>query len=135
VASIDAFARARRQREPVGLWLGWIAVAFIALVVGWLVAEGTTVVGLIPDPPPAPLQPALIDFNGSASTALVVSFLFAAAAWWIGRRALGLAEPPGAGAGVAIALVLAAVGVLVWVLNPFAAIVIAVPVTRGCSRR
>jgi len=24
-----------------------------------------------------------------------VSFLFAAAAWWIGRRALGLAEPAG----------------------------------------
>jgi MFS family permease len=129
VASVDAFARARRQREPVGRWFGWLGAGFGALVLALLVAAGTVLVGLIPDPPPAPLQPALIGFDGSASTALVMTAVVALATWFVGRRwaaaRLGLLERPGAGAGVAIGLSLAAIGVAAWVLNPYAALVIA----------
>ena len=43
------------------------------------------------------------------------------------RRALGIAESPGAGAGVAIALTLTVLGLLTWKLNPYAALILALP--------
>jgi hypothetical protein len=127
IASVDAFARARRQREPVALWFAWLGAGFFALVIGWLIAEATVLVGLTPHPPPAPLQPALIEFDGSASAAVVATLVLAVAAWWLLRRALGLAEKPGAGAGVAIALAGTVLGLITLKLNPYMGLVLVFP--------
>ncbi len=128
VASVDAFARARRQREAVARWFGWLAAGVAAAVAAYLVAELYVLTGAVPDPPPAPLQPDSIDFDGAASAGLALSILVAALAWFFGQRAVGerlqILERPGAGAGVAIALSLSLAGVLVWVLNPFAGLVL-----------
>ncbi len=128
VASVDAFARARRQREPVARWFGWIGAGVGAAVLAWLVAELYVVAGAVPDPPPAPLQPGQVSVDGGAAAGLGLTLLVAALAWFFGQRLvahrLELMERPGAGAGVAIALSLALVGVAVWTLNPFAALVL-----------
>jgi len=128
VSSVDAFARARRQREPVARWLGWVGAGVAAAVLAWLCAELYVVTGAVPDPPPAPLQPGTISVDGGASAGLALTLLTGAVAWFFGQRLvahrLQLMERPGAGAGVAIALCLAVVGVLAWVLNPFAALVL-----------
>ena len=133
-ASVDAFARARRQREEVARWFGWLGAGVAAFVAAYLVAELYVLAGAVPDPPPAPLQPATVSFGGTASGGLALCLLVAALAWFFGQRLVGerlqLMERPGAGAGVAIALSLSLVGVAVWAINPYAALVLA-PALHG----
>jgi len=128
VASVDAFARARRQREAVAAWFGWVGAGVAAAVLAWLVAELYVVTGAVPDPPPAPLQPGQIEVDGAASAGLALTLLVGALAWFFGQRLvadrLRLMQRPGPGAGVAIALSLAVAGVAAWVLNPYAALVL-----------
>ena len=128
VASVDAFARARRQREPVAPWFGWVGAGVAAAVLAWLVAELYVVAGAVPDPPPAPLQPSQIEVDGAASAGLALTLLIGAMAWFFGARLvahrLGLMTRPGAGAGVAIALCLTIVGIVAWSLNPYAGLVL-----------
>jgi hypothetical protein len=127
-ASVDAFARARRQREEVARWFGWLGAGVAAFVAAYLAAELYVLAGAVPDPPPAPLQPSTVSFDGTASGGLALCLLVAALAWFFGQRLVGerlqLMQRPGAGTGVAIALSLSLVGVAVWVLNPYTALVL-----------
>ena len=128
VASVDAFARARRQREPVIRWFGWVGAGVGAALVALLVAELYVLAGAVPDPPPAPLQPGAVQVSGAASAGIALTLLVAVFAWFFGQRLvahrLELMERPGVGAGVAIALTLVAVGIAVWALNPYAGLVL-----------
>jgi hypothetical protein len=128
VASVDAFARARRQREEVARWFGWLGAGVAAFVAAYVVAELYVLTGAVPDPPPAPLQPDTVHVDSAASGGLALCLLVAALAWFFGQRLvgdrLGLMERPGAGAGVAIALSLTLVGAAVWLLNPYAGLVL-----------
>src|SRR5215208_2858066 len=131
VSSVDAFARARRQREPVARWFGWVGAGVAATVLAWIVAALYVVTGAVPDPPPAPLQPEQVTLDGAASAGLALTLLVAVGAWFFGQRLvahrLEVMERPGSGAGVAIALCLAVAGVVTWAFNPFAGLVL-VPV-------
>ena len=128
VSSVDAFARARRQREPVARWFGWVGAGVAAALVALLVAQLYVLAGAVPDPPPAPLQPGQVRVDGAAGAGMALTLLVGVLAWAFGQRLvahrLELMERPGVGAGVAIALSLAAVGVAVWALNPYAALVL-----------
>jgi hypothetical protein len=128
VSSVDAFARARRQREPVAPWLGWVGAGVAAAMLAWLCAELYVVAGAVPEPPPAPLQPGQVNADGAANIGLALTLLVAALAWFFGARLvadrLRLMQRPGAGAGVAIALCLSLAGVFACVLNPYAALVL-----------
>ena len=128
VASVDAFARARRQRQAVAPWFGWVGAGMAAAIAGWLVAELYVVAGAVPDPPPAPLQPGDVKVDGAASAGLALTLLVGALAWFFGQRLvahrLQLMTRPGPGAGVAIALCLSVVGIGAWALNPYAGLVL-----------
>jgi hypothetical protein len=128
LASVDAFARARRQREEVARWFGWLGAGIAAAVAAYLVAELYVFAGAVPDPPPAPLQPDQVTFDRAASAGLALMLLVAALAWFFGQRLvadrLRLLERPGAGAGVAISLSLSLVGIAVWAMNPYAGLVL-----------
>ena len=128
VASVDAFARARRQGEPVARWFGWIGAGVAAAVLAYLVAVLYVAAGAVPDPPPVPLQPGSVHVGGAEAGGIALTLLVGALAWFFGQRLvahrLELMERPGAGAGVAIALSLTLVGVAVWALNPFAGLVL-----------
>ena len=128
VASVDAFARARRQREPVARWFGWVGAGVAAALLALLVAVLYVLTGAVPDPPPAPLQPGSVDVDGAAAAGLALTLLVGLLAWLFGQRLIAhrleLMERPGAGAGVAIALCLSLVGVAVWALNPYAGLVL-----------
>jgi hypothetical protein len=128
VASIDAFARARRKRQAVARWFGWIGAGVGAALVALIVAELYMLAGAVPDPPPAPLQPGSVHVDGAAAAGIALTLLVGALAWFFGQRLvahrLELMERPGAGAGVAIALSLTLAGVAVFALNPYAALVL-----------
>jgi hypothetical protein len=131
VASIDAFARARRRREIVGPWLTWVAAGAGALVAGVALAHGLSLAGVTPEPPDAPVAPGLFPLDGAALAALgavlaVSGLLWLALRYLAARAEPELIDPAAPGAAVAVSLTLA-VGVLVlWLRNPFAAL-LAVP--------
>ena len=128
VSSVDAFARARRHREPVARWFGWIGAGVGAALLALLAAVLYVLTGAVPDPPPAPLQPGSVNVDGGAAAGLALTLLVGLLAWLFGQRLIAhrleLMERPGAGAGVAIALSLALVGVAVCALNPYAGLVL-----------
>jgi hypothetical protein len=130
-AGVDALARARRRRAPVGPWLLWIAVGLAPLAIGYGLASLLALLGATPEPPPAPAAPGLYPLDGAAIAVLGV-VVGAVALSWVGLRrfagptARGLDEAPGSGAGVAVALALAAGALALWLVDPFAAL-LAVP--------
>ena len=127
VASVDAFARARRRREPVGPWLQglafWVAPALAAL----LLVEVLALVGATPDPPPAPVAPRALPLDGPAMAVLAGAAVVAGLAWW-GARALsfrsrpGLRDPRAPGAACAASLAVCVAVLVLWTVNPFAAL-------------
>jgi hypothetical protein len=126
--AVDGLARLRRRREPVGRWLLWtlacalpflLAALFVCLL-GWS--------GVIGAAPAAPVTSSALPFDGFAARVVVAVALVLALAWllWPGLlRRLGLdIRPDSDAAGVAMLMVLLAVCVVVWALNPFAALLL-----------
>jgi hypothetical protein len=131
IASIDAFARASRKREPVGRWLRWVLVAALPLLVALALAKLSVWTGIVADAPPAPLAPKARPLHGGDAITLGVLAGLAALVWilgwrWargVGRRRTVL-DPADPGAGTAVALVLSVATLLAWLVNPFAALML-----------
>jgi len=123
VASVDAFARARRRREPVLPGLRRVGLAAAALVVGLALAKLLTLIGVTPGVPQAAEDPSALPLDGPAAIVLgtvvgaVAGLLFA-----LRRLRGGADDPAGAGAACATALVLCTACVALWVLDPYAAL-------------
>ena len=126
LASVDAFARARRRREEAPGW--WRMIAFWALpfLAAFGMAELLVLLDQAPDAGAAPTDPGVHPLDGEAVAALGACVATALLAWLLVRprlKRIGEAVGSGgAGAVTALALVLAAVAV--WLLNPFAALVL-----------
>jgi Peptidase family M28 len=126
--AVDALARLRRRREPVGRWTVWtlacalpfVLCALFAYLLGWL--------GIVRSAPANPVLASALPFNGPAVRAVAAVVLVLGLAWllWpmIMRRA-GLDVRPGSeAAGLAMLLVLLSVSVVVWAVNPFACLLL-----------
>jgi hypothetical protein len=128
IVTADGFARLRRREEPIGRWTLWalacglpfLACALFARLLGLLDAISTTA----PDPAPARALP--LDF--AAARAVLAVGLALALAWLLWpalMRGLGLpVRPTSDAAGLAMLVVLLAVSVLVWAMNPFTALLL-----------
>ncbi|HEY1597120.1 MAG TPA: hypothetical protein VGF74_17105 [Thermoleophilaceae bacterium] len=129
VASVDAFARARRRHEPVGRFARWVLAAAVALVAGLVLAKLMVAVGIVASPPESPVAPDLRPLHGGDLAVMGVVLAAVAATWAIGRRlALGggkkrldVASP---GAACVVALTLTCVTLAIWFINPFAALML-----------
>ena len=128
IVAADGFARLRRREEPIGRWTLWVlacalpflACALFARLLGLLDAISATA------PEPAPARALPLDF--AAVRAVLAVGLVLALAWllWPALMCrLGLAVRPSSDtAGLAMLLVLLAVTVLVWAINPFTALLL-----------
>ena len=126
-ASVDAFARARRRREPLLPGLRRVGLVAAALAGGLALAKLLTLTGATPGAPQAAADPSALPLDGPA--AIVLGTVVAAVAGLLLalRRLLGNGDDPaGAGAACATALVLCAACLALWVLDPYAAL-LAVP--------
>ncbi|HEX2087093.1 MAG TPA: hypothetical protein VHF89_15540 [Solirubrobacteraceae bacterium] len=128
IAAVDGVARVRRRGSHVAPWLRWLlAGAFPFLLAGFF-ARLLGVADVLPAPP-GPVDPdALpVDAAGLAAVALalVLGFLLrpVVARLLRARRAREAAEDPG-GATAAIALALSALGLAVWIVNPYTALLL-----------
>jgi hypothetical protein len=127
VGSIDAFARARRRREPVARWLRWLGAQVVPFVAALVLAELLSIGGATPEPPDAPVAPDLnpIDAPGVLVLGAVVGaagLLWAAGRFVAVRTDPALADPGAPGAACATCLVMSVTVFLLWVVNPFAAL-------------
>jgi Peptidase family M28 len=139
LAAVDAFARVRRRREPVGAWLRWVLVNALPFAAVGLAAVGLFRSGLLDAAPDAPVAGA-----ANAPDAAVLAGLFALAllAWFARRPLLRIAgvetgfrpavaasgdlraTSPAGGAATAIVIVLCAAALIVWVANPYACLLL-----------
>jgi hypothetical protein len=129
VAVVDAFARARRRKEPVGPWFRWIGVHTGALLAGLALAGLLALFGATPDPPPAPAPPDYYPLDGPAVAVLVGIAALVAVLTWAGRVLVlrsrpGLADRTAPGAAVAASLTACAATLVLWLLNPYASLML-----------
>lgn len=130
VASIDAFARVRRRREPTGAAWRWLGAGILPFGVALVLGELLVLVGAAPDahatpPPPEqfPLDARAVVILGALTAAVVLVWLVGRGRAGGGRRSEDrLARSSGAAAVCALALCV--VCTAIWVLNPFAALLL-----------
>jgi hypothetical protein len=130
---VDAFARARRRRQPVVPWLRWLVATAVPFLAAVLFAALLGLADLVPAAPRQPVPPDALPFDGPARIALASVGLVFVLAWIVGRGPLVRApgaigpggpdgrEPGDEGAVVALLLGLVGLGAATWVVNPWAA--------------
>jgi hypothetical protein len=128
VVSVDGLARVRRRSMHAGRWTLWTLACALPFAVGALFARLLGVSGLLHVAPPAPLPPSGLRLDGAATAAIASVALVLALAWLVWPllvRRLGVAVRPHAeAAGVTTMLVLATLAVAVWIVDPFAALLL-----------
>ena len=130
VASVDAFARARRRQLPVVPWLRWVGAWTAPFLGGFALAELLALTGATPTPPPAPVPPADLPLDGPAlavlgGVAAAMALAFALARLLAARPDPSLRMPVEPGAGIALALALSVAALLLWLVNPYAGLLAA----------
>jgi len=129
VASVDAFARARRRHIDVLPWLRWLAGWTAFFLAGLAMAEVLALAGATPAPPPAPVAPDVLPLDGPAlgvlgGVAAAMLLALALARWLAARPDPSLKLPDQPGAGVAVALAVTAGALLLWLVNPYAGLLV-----------
>ncbi len=128
-ATVDAFARARRRRVALLPWAAWLGAAAGAFALGLGLAYALSLAGATPEPPGAPVDPARFPLDAAAWAVLLV-VLGAVALAWVGLRAMAARLRPAdgqvsaAGAPVVVGLALALALLALWLINPFAALLL-----------
>lgn len=128
LAAVDAFARVRRRRERVGSWLRWVLVNALPFAAAGLAAIGLFHSGLLDAAPDGPVAGAANAPDAAALASVVVLGLLA----WFARRPLlrvagietGALSASASGAATAIVVVLSAVVLIVWIVNPYASLLL-----------
>jgi hypothetical protein len=129
VASIDAFARVRRRREPVMPYWRWLGAGMLAFLAALGVGEFLVLVGQAPDPPPGPPMPGDAAVDGAAlaslcAVAMTLTLGLVLARVPVLRRANWPPPAEAAGAGCAVALAMSVATLVVWMLNPYTALLL-----------
>ncbi|MFL5816815.1 MAG: M28 family peptidase [Conexibacter sp.] len=126
LAAVDAFARVRRRRERVGMWLGWVGMSVLPFLLGGVLAIVLFRTGLIEAAPDGPVAGPASAPNAAALASVAVLVLLA----WFGLRPLSMkllgieGDVGGGGAATAIVLVLCAAALTVWIANPYASLLL-----------
>ncbi len=125
LVAVDALARLRRRREPVARWTLWTLACSAPFLLCALFAYLLGALGAVPATSALPFAAPL---DGSAVTAVVAVVLVLVLAWLVWpalvRRSGLSVRPASEAAGLAMLLVLLAVCILAWALNPFSALLL-----------
>ena len=129
VAAVDAFARARRRRHPVAPWFRWVAASIVPFAAGLALGELLVLAGATPEPPPAPVAPGDYPLD-PAAVAVLAGVAAVTGLLWLGARFLAVRGDPSLrdrsapGAACATALVVAFTVLALWVVSPYAALLL-----------
>jgi hypothetical protein len=128
----DGYARLRRRRGKSGdrelaRGLGWTAACALPFLTAAVFAKALGWLGALQAAPAMPTPAKVLSLDGGATRAVfAVALVFGLCwlAWPRIVRAVGLRARPDDVAGLAVLAVLLAVGVVVWALNPYAALLV-----------
>lgn len=132
LAAADAFARLRRERSPVARWIVWVLAVALPFALAELFIRSLGFLSVInATAPPAP--PGSLPFSAAALGALICAAVIFALAFLVLRPIINGAltvddSSEAAGASLAPALVASLVAIIVWILNPYAALLLILPV-------
>jgi hypothetical protein len=129
LAAIDGFARVRRRQEPVGSWLRWVGACALPFVLALLLTIAMKLTGLLEAAPPGPVSIADLPRDGTALAALVSVVVVIALGWFALRPLVtrwwgASGDPATPGAAAAVMLVLCAIALVVWLFNPYTALLL-----------
>jgi hypothetical protein len=129
VASVDAFARSRRRQVDVLRWLRWLGAWVAPFLAALAAAQFLALVDATPSPPAAPVPPDDLPLDGPALGVLAgvlvaMALALVLARWLAARPDPELEQTPDLGAGVALGLAIAAGSLLLWLVNPFAGLLV-----------
>ena len=129
LVAVDGLARVRRRGSPVLPWLRWIAIGAFPFLLAALFARILGLTDVLPAPP-GPVDPEALPVDGAGLAAVALALALGFLVRPLLRRIVGAgrardaAADPG-GAAAALALVLGALGVAVWVVNPYTGLLLA----------
>jgi hypothetical protein len=128
IVAVDALARARRRGLAATRWTLWTLACAVPFLLCALFARLLGVSGITGVAPPTPLPPSALSLDATALGSSIAVVLVLALAWllwpmFVRLGGLEVRAHPEA-AGVAALLVLMLVSVVVWALNPFAALLL-----------
>lgn len=131
LSTLDLLARARRRRLPVSSWLVWTLTWALPFALAGLFAKLLAWSGVPASVPAAPLgggQPPI----GTAGVVSLILVALVFAAGCLARRRLiptpvGDRDGTGAGRPVALLLVACALAIVLWLANPYTAVLLALP--------
>ena len=124
VAAVDGCARAARRRQRIGGGMAWAAARALPLLGALAIVYLLALVGVVPRPP-FPFDPGLYEAGGRAAVTFALG-LIALAAGAVLLRLLGVTAtraPVSAPAALGAVAVIAAL--VVWIANPYLALLIA----------
>jgi hypothetical protein len=128
IAGVDGLARARRRRLGVGRWSLWALSCGLPFLCCALFCYLLGALGILGAAPSVPVLPSAMPFDGEAVTAVVavaLTFMLSWLLWaWLLRRVKWRALPDGEVAGVPVVLLAVAVAFVVWIGNPYAALLL-----------
>jgi Peptidase family M28 len=129
----DGYARLRRRQGSRGdramiRGLGWTAACALPFLAAAVFARALGWLGALPATPAMGVQAAALPFQGPAVRAVLAVALVLVLGWlalpWAVRRTGWHVRPDDDAAGLAMLTVLFGVGVVVWALNPYAALLV-----------
>ncbi len=128
VLAADGLARARRRRLAVARWSAWTLLCAAPFALAALFAVLLGALGIVSAAPSAPIPPRALSFDGAAAASVFAVLLALVLAWLLwpaALRRLGMRPRPRSdAAGVGMLLVLLALGILVWLVDPIAAMLL-----------
>jgi hypothetical protein len=149
LAVIDGFARVRRRGHSVTAGLRWVLALSLPFVLGTLLLVAARLVGFISAVPPGPVAAGAVPLDGSGVALIAVTVLVLVLAFFVltrlarsserrpapssGTTAPNASPGPSArhpapvtdpGRSIAVLIVMCAVTVAIWLVNPFAAILV-----------
>jgi len=130
LGAVDGLARVRRRREPVAIWLRWLAAAAAPFLLGALVARLLGLAGVVPSLAGA-ADPQVVDVDVAALVSVGVAVLLGFVLRGPVGQLLGVPRRPRdggpypSGAAAAIGVVLSLLAVGVWFVNPYTALLLA----------
>ncbi len=128
IVAADGLARMRRRRRPVGRWALWTLSCALPFLCGAVLCRLMGEIGIIGAAPSVPVPAGALSLDASAVAAVTAAVLTVLLAWvlrggLLRRVGLQVAPDPEV-AGLAILLVLIGLTIVVWVGNPYTALLL-----------
>jgi hypothetical protein len=133
--TVDAMARARRRGHQLITWLAWVLVGAVPFLIAVAAVVIAGKLGALPTTPAGPVAGGVVLRGGGVAVMGVAAVLAAGGSYllrpWLLRLAAGLGARTGdpsspriEGAAVALMMVTSALALLLWLFNPFAALLL-----------